>query len=1101
MKLLRILLFISILHGISPKLSAQFYNGHQMTFGKNRVQYNPFTWQYFRFDRFDTYFYGDGYELAQLTSEYAFGRIADIESFFEYSLEKRIIFITYNRLTDFRQSNIGLVTGSDLHNTGGVNQIVENKVFLYYDGDLQSYKSQIDAAIAKVVFNEMLYGSSIRERLTGQTLSGIPQWFSEGLISYVSGAWNVDIENKVKDGILTGKYEKFNRLTGADATYAGHSIWRFIAENYGEEVIPNIIYLTKINRNSSNVFLYVLGLSLTELGTSWENYYREKYTADIQNRQIPDTKPIIKRPKVETVYDELNISPGGKYIAYTTNQQGKYKVWLYNNETGKRKQLLSREHRLDQIPDYSFPQLAWNPNGEVLAMFYEDQGLLWLGFYSLEDKKMQLRNMLFFEKILDFAYAAGGMRMVVSGVKKGQSDIYLYNIASNSHTRITSDLADDVNARFIDNSNKIIFSSNRVSDTISVEKLNRKPALHKNLFVYDLKLKSDVLTRITNTPYFSEWEPIETGNSTYTFLTDEAGIINRKTAVYDSTLAYVDTVMHYSYFTRDFPLTNYAKNIENQDIREKTVAEVLLNKGKYYIYTHDLPDLTNISVSSPKTDYGNLRQKKLIEKEQAELAEIEKQKALLIRQKELAKIRQTEQANRPQFIDINNYVFEHEKPDFVLTGQTNPEDSLNLSDSNRKFKVPTQKMYFTAFYPNYIVNQIDFGFLNASYQKYVPGSPVYFNPGMNMLFKIGTNDLFEDYKLVAGARFAADFNGAEYLLSIETLKDRLDKMIIYHSSSFRTGDGYNEYYEKIKSHELQFIAKYPLSQVFALRGTLTGRFDNEIVLAINNTSLAASDTSMLWGGAKIEFIFDNTRDVALNIYEGARFKIFAEVNKQVNGNKTDFFVVGGDFRMYHKIHRNLIWANRFALSTSLGKSRLMYYLGSVDNATLLYHNDPKKTTMERFSNFDKSNLPSTYYNFVYQTVATNMRGFPQNVRNGTSFALINSEIRWPIIRYFANRPLNNDFLNNFQIVGFADIGSAWSGWSPYSEKNAYLNYIIDRGSVRLIVDRKLSPLVAGYGIGVRSRLLGYFVRLDYAHGIDSGTLLNGLFYLSLNLDF
>jgi len=27
-----------------------------MTFGKNRVQYNDFYWEYYRFKRFDTYF-------------------------------------------------------------------------------------------------------------------------------------------------------------------------------------------------------------------------------------------------------------------------------------------------------------------------------------------------------------------------------------------------------------------------------------------------------------------------------------------------------------------------------------------------------------------------------------------------------------------------------------------------------------------------------------------------------------------------------------------------------------------------------------------------------------------------------------------------------------------------------------------------------------------------------------------------------------------------------------------------------------------------------------------------------------------------------------
>ena len=34
---------------------AQFYNGHQMNFGQNRVQYSEFQWMYYRYPQFDTY--------------------------------------------------------------------------------------------------------------------------------------------------------------------------------------------------------------------------------------------------------------------------------------------------------------------------------------------------------------------------------------------------------------------------------------------------------------------------------------------------------------------------------------------------------------------------------------------------------------------------------------------------------------------------------------------------------------------------------------------------------------------------------------------------------------------------------------------------------------------------------------------------------------------------------------------------------------------------------------------------------------------------------------------------------------------------------------
>jgi hypothetical protein len=62
--------------------------------------------------------------------------LAEIEDFFDYTLEKRMIFIIYNKNAEYKQSNIGLVTfDEDSYNTGGFNRIIKNKVMLYYEGD------------------------------------------------------------------------------------------------------------------------------------------------------------------------------------------------------------------------------------------------------------------------------------------------------------------------------------------------------------------------------------------------------------------------------------------------------------------------------------------------------------------------------------------------------------------------------------------------------------------------------------------------------------------------------------------------------------------------------------------------------------------------------------------------------------------------------------------------------------------------------------------------------------------------------------------------------------------------------------------------------
>ena len=84
---------------------AQFYNGSQMDFGKNRVQYTDFLWTYFRFNNFDVYYYLNGKELAQHTADYAGKYIPEIEKKLETTLDRKTQFVVYNTYSDLKQSN------------------------------------------------------------------------------------------------------------------------------------------------------------------------------------------------------------------------------------------------------------------------------------------------------------------------------------------------------------------------------------------------------------------------------------------------------------------------------------------------------------------------------------------------------------------------------------------------------------------------------------------------------------------------------------------------------------------------------------------------------------------------------------------------------------------------------------------------------------------------------------------------------------------------------------------------------------------------------------------------------------------------------------
>ena len=289
-----------------------------------------------------------------------------------------------------------------------------------------------------------------------------------------------------------------------------------------------------------------------------------------------------------------------------------------------------------------------------------------------------------------------------------------------------------------------------------------------------------------------------------------------------------------------------------------------------------------------------------------------------------------------------------------------------------------------------LLPRLIFDFANQLYQPF-NGGP-YNNPGMGTVFKISLFDIMEDHNITGGMRYGLNGGSTEYFLSYTNRKKRLDKKYSFQRQKLTQTipEGYNV--ESI-IHQAKVSLSYPISNVLALKTTFNLRNDRNILKAVNDQSLQADDYSSNWGGVKLEFIYDDTRDIAMNIKNGTRFKLFAESYVELDQGIKDIHVVGGDFRFYTKIHRNIIWANRVAGSTSFGQRKLVYYLGAVDEWI---------NFGERFNT--NQNIAQDQ-NFFWQALATNMRGFTQNIRNGNTFMVVNSELRIPIFQYLISETI------------------------------------------------------------------------------------------------
>ena len=1086
------LLMIALL--IPELLNAQFYNGHQMNFGKNRVQYSQFEWMYYRYPKFDTYFYQQGKDIAQYTCDKAQIIIPEMEKYFGQTLQKRIIFIVYNRLSEFRQSNIGLQTDDATSNLGGVTKIIDNKVFLYYEGDHNDFDNQIREAVAEVLLQRKLGGGGLKNKVSTSAQITLPEWYVSGLAFYASHEWNAEIEDIIRDGFMSGKYKKINYLRGEDAKYAGYSMWHYLNRTYGRDVVSNVLYWTGISRNTNNAFRQVVNEKFSDLNREWIQYYKNKFSETRNQRELPDSTLKLYNPRRNTVYAKPLTSPDGKYTFYHSNKMGKYKLFLRDNKTGEIQKILVREQKLEQIIDYQYPVAAWQPSSKIVSFAIDEKGYVYFYQYNVATGNLTSKQLPKFDKIYSMSYSDDGLNLVMSVQLSGTTDIVIFNVASNSYERITQDLADDQDPKFIEGSRKIVFASNRISDTLKMEKIDNHQPIQKNydIFVYDLNSNSPVLTRITNTPYETETSPAEIEQDQFTYLSDKNGIINRYRSVYDSTIIAIDTTVHYAYTNSYKPATNFNRNILslNFDRKSKRADEAFRDNGRYRLYTENgnysdkLPDVLD------RTYFRILADKRQAKLDSLEL--VKQRKAELERKRTDSIV-----ANPPKDwknpdslkYDMINYVFEQEKS--LAYQLVFYQEDLKARYKREQEERPKQRLYYTTFYTDYMIAQVDFTNLNQSYQPFTTG-PYYFNSNATAFFRVGVKDLFEDYRISAAFRLGANLDSYEYYFIFEDLKKRWDKQYIFHRFTYNNN---NDPYSllKVRTNEAMFVAGYPFNQTSAVKGTLGLRYDKSCYLVTDYPYLDIDPKYQVFAKGKLEYIFDNSISLGTNTPMGTKFKAWSELYQQVEGKYDIISSWGFDFRYYQKLHRNMIFATRLAGATSFGSGKILYYLGGVDNWTMF--------TTDNSKMFDQSIRIDQNENYIYQAVGTNMRGFIQNCRNGNTFAVWNNELRLPLFRYLFNRPLTSKMINDFQLIGFFDAGSAWTGFVPNGVDNAYNKYELQNGAITMVVDVARPSIVCGYGFGFRTSILGYFMRFDWAWGIEGHIVLPRVFYFSLGLDF
>lgn len=1140
------------------------------TFGQNRVQYHGFDWSFYETEHFNIYYYIGGQDLGKFVILDAEKEFKDISQLLDMHQKMKIDIMVYNDITDANMTNIGI--HQDIKNVGGRVQIIENKMFLYFDGNHNHLREQIRQGLTRIYIEKMSQGGNFQQLLQNAVIPNLPTWYTEGLTQFIAKGWTPEDDDKLRMGIKSKRFRKFKRLSAEDANFIGKSFWNYVMIEYGQDAMSNLLYITRINpKNLDNAFSYALNKGINESLNASFKFYVARYTS-IEKNSTPLNKanllPI--KTKERTDYFSLLLNDKANKLAYASNQYGRQKLFVYDIQKKKKQVILRNGFRTNTLlTDNSYPLFAWEPGGNKLAVMYEKRDHIKLMLYDVIKHNKSVKRVTKFQKVYSMSYGSDRGTLLLSASQKGQCDIFSYQINNTTTTQITNDFWDDLNPQFVRTAEYrgIVFLSNRRSDTIRNEKLDKDlPLGGFNLFFYSPSESSSFYAKITDHEMRTKASCVQDFNSQYfSYVSNESGVSNRYIAKLDRSFWYTATryyirdsinettdsiTLHAdlpidSFFedmtgitidsTKTFPVYKlkgfpFVVSNENSSIIEQSIsldklkaAELHYTGKKYEIYLNDIDtSLTSLNqLALPAYSYDSKPADTVIKEVNV----------VVVQEFESADSAISIQLPKDTMLRLLTPFFQTEFD--VYTDSLHPHDiqnSTSLSYSTISaapqtatgYKFSKNRPYLVKMMVDRVAAQLDNNLLITRYAPFNPGNPSYLPQVIGGLINMGVVDLMEDYRITGGFRIPLISSPtSEYYLSYENLKKRLDKKYTFYRSVFSQNqkdlltvpfdtvilkpENLPLRYD-VKTNYGEVLLKYPFDVLQGLRFGFALRNDRYMYRATNEQTIRLQNYSTNWISFKVEYVFDNTFELGTNIRSGTRFRLFGEAHKEIptkdtritnsfiaklpSWNNAYFGIVGADIRHYEKLYRNIIVATRLSWNTSFGNRKMIYYLGGVEGGV-----SPK---------FNKTTPINSNNNYAFQSLATDMRGFDQNIRNGNSVILINAEVRIPLLSTFSNTPIRSQFLKNFQLVGFCDIGTAWEGKSPFNKTNPlYQNVIRDplNSPVIVTVYQYRNPIVVGFGPGLRTSIFGYFIKADLAWGYDGNKIISPKVHFSFNLDF
>lgn len=1026
------LLVLTAMFAMAEYAAAQFF-----VFGKNRVQYEAFDWRYIETEHFDIYYYDEkNYHLAQFTAESVESGLKQLMEDFNHTLTDRIPIIIYDSHSDFSQTNV-VDLPVDAQGIGGVTDKYKNRMTQPFMGDYSDFRRTLQHELLHAFVNDLYYGGSVQSIMQNNIQLTLPLWFEEGLAEYLALGWDTQTDMYIRDAVIHNYLPDLTQLRGYFSYRGGQSFWNFIAEEYGRSKITEILQRVRQTRSVQQALTQATGLDIEELSERWKDSLQRRYFPEVSERDPMDNFGTLLTDRSErragTYNTSPSISPMGDRIAYISNRRGVFDVVVVSAVNGEYLKTLVRGEDSPMFEELNIlnPNLSWSPDGTKIALATKTDGVYNLGIVNYETLELEVYRFENVDALSSVAWSPDGTKIAFDGNHGSYQSIYVFDLESEELTNLTRDVFTDKEPTWGPDSETIYFVSNRGDHLQAGQYLAGYSILQfeesYETDIYSIRSGSNRITRLTNTPGWSEYQPTLTRDGRMVFISDENGIPNIyefnqdsrtatpltdvRTGITQLSISDDGSRLVFNGLTEGnldlFLMRNPFQFRLNRELTpnywaERRASESVTNRVPATGYVMEMISRRtqgNAVILQPPAESGEPQSSSTVSDDPDNNQEEPEEK--------IEEQTSTEESDTSR-IDFRNYVFgDAVIEDSTLTLEDDPDQFRpvqNLTEDGRY----QPKRYRLTFSPDisYAAGQID---------TYYGGSA---------FAMITLSDLFGDHRLSLGTNLVFDLRNSDYVLQYGYYRQRTNYLVnIFHQSRnyqtfygellrFRTyGAGVEFQYPFNRFERIDYGASWiGISRDFSSVSQLT--FQGIA------TDLRSETSNFLY--PQVTYTSDYTIPGFITPQGGRRYSVRLSGSPPTPMPNSPLFAsLLGDYRRYINLGSRYSIALRGSAGASYGPDSQTFFMGGM----LGWIN-------QRWSDVDIpfDRLADTFFT----QPATPLRGHEFNTLYGDKFSLINAEFRFPLFAAVLPGPVPILPLYNITGVAFLDAGAAWGFDINYS---------------------------------------------------------------------